>query len=69
MMNQYRIVVESLPPREGGGYMAWVPDLRGCMSDGETVDGTIQNCREAIGEWIGHAREHGQDVPAPTQKA
>lgn len=38
MMSQltYPIVIEPLPPYDGGGFSALVPDLPGCMSDGET---------------------------------
>lgn len=31
----YRIVVQPLPAEDGGGYLAYVPDLPGCMADGE----------------------------------
>ena len=33
---EYPIVVEPLPIEDGGGFVATVPDLPGCMSDGET---------------------------------
>lgn len=65
-MNEYRITVETLTPEDGGGYLAWVPDLPGCMSDGETPEEAMRNCREAIGEWIGHAIRQGKQIPAPT---
>jgi hypothetical protein len=35
-MSSYEIRVKPLPPDEGGGFLAWVPDLPGCMSDGRT---------------------------------
>ena len=30
----YPIVIQPLPSDEGGGFLALVPDLPGCMSDG-----------------------------------
>jgi hypothetical protein len=32
----YNVVVEPLSKEDGGGFVATVPDLPGCMSDGET---------------------------------
>ena len=38
----YSVLVEALTPEEGGGYAATVPDLPGCMSDGETPEDCSQ---------------------------
>ena len=32
----------------GGGYYAYVPQLPGCYSQGETVEETLENIKEAI---------------------
>ena len=32
----YNVEVERLSEADGGGFVAIVPDLPGCMSDGET---------------------------------
>ncbi len=34
---EYPVIIEPLPQDEGGGFVALVPDLPGCMSDGETA--------------------------------
>ena len=39
MSTDYEIKVKQLPPEDGGGFLAWVPDLPGCMSDGDTYRG------------------------------
>jgi antitoxin HicB len=65
----YRIEVQALPPDEGGGFLAWVPDLPGCMSDGETPAQALVNVRSAIAEWIEDAERAGQPVPQPTKQA
>ena len=37
---------------EEGGFWAEVPALPGCVSQGETLDETIANIREAITGWL-----------------
>jgi hypothetical protein len=32
MDTSYQIMVRALPPEDGGGYLAWVPDLPGWMA-------------------------------------
>ncbi|WP_347338750.1 type II toxin-antitoxin system HicB family antitoxin [Bradyrhizobium nanningense] len=32
----YKIIIEPLSEEDGGGFVATVPDLPGCMSDGAT---------------------------------
>ncbi|HEY5793501.1 MAG TPA: type II toxin-antitoxin system HicB family antitoxin [Bosea sp. (in: a-proteobacteria)] len=63
----YRIVIEPLSKEDGGGYFATVPDLPGCMSDGETPEEALSNVQDAIRCWIEAAIEMGRDVPQPTR--
>ena len=63
----YRIVIEPLSKDDGGGYFATVPDLPGCMSDGETPEDALLNVQDALQCWIEAARELGRDVPQPTR--
>ena len=37
-LEDYAIRIEPLPKEEGGGFMVTVPDLPGCMADGETIE-------------------------------
>ena len=37
---------------EEGGYWAEVPALKGCVSQGETIDETLFNVREATLGWL-----------------
>ena len=37
-----------LHPAEEGGYWAEVPALSGCFSQGETLEETLRNIKEAI---------------------
>ena len=63
----YPIVIELLPPEDGGGFLALAPDLPGCMSDGETPQEAVANVQDAILAWIEAARDLGHPVPAPSR--
>lgn len=63
----YSIVVEPLSIEDGGGFLATVPDLPGCMSDGETEAEALRNVRAAIEDWMSHARAEGRKIPAPNR--
>ena len=65
---EYSVLVEPLTLDEGGGYAATVPDLPGCMSDGETPEDALTNVRDAIAAWIEAAREMGRPNPEPTRR-
>jgi antitoxin HicB len=65
---EYTIVVEPLSSDEGGGFVAIVPDLPGCMSDGETPAEALENVQDAIATWIEAAHDLGHKVPLPTRK-
>jgi antitoxin HicB len=69
MSSNYHIQVDPLPPDEGGGFVAWVPDLPGCMSDGATPAEAIANATRAIDEWIEEAVRLRRAVPAPSRGA
>lgn len=61
----YAVVIEPLGPEDGGGFLATVPDLPGCMSDGETPEEAIVNVRDAILCWLEAADELGRARPTP----
>jgi predicted RNase H-like HicB family nuclease len=47
---------------EEGGYWAEVPALRGCVSEGETMDETLANIKEASLGWLETASEKHQQT-------
>ena len=69
MIYRYRITLRPLEAAVGGGWLAEVPELPGCMSDGETPQQAIENVMDAIGCWIEAAEEDGQPVPVPAGNA
>jgi len=66
MSLEYSVRIERLAEGDGGGYLATVPDLPGCMSDGPTPEDALKNVQEAIVSWIEAAREWNQDIPTPS---
>jgi antitoxin HicB len=66
---EYPVLIRSLPAADGGGFVALVPDLPGCMSDGETPDEAFANAQDAIVVWIEVASELGRPIPAPTSSS
>jgi antitoxin HicB len=65
---EYPVVVEPLTAEEGGGFIATVPDLPGCMSDGATPEEALVNVQDAITTWIEAAHDLGHAVPKPSRR-
>jgi antitoxin HicB len=59
----YRI--ELIPDPEDGGYVVRIPDLPGCMSQGDTVEEAMEMIRDAQRGWLTVALEHGDSIPQP----
>lgn len=51
------------PDHEDGGWIAEVPSLPGCLSQGDTREEAITNIRDAIATWIDGAQQTGMSVP------
>lgn len=50
---------------EDGTFLVEVPELLGCMADGETYQEAVQNAEIIIREWIETAKEMGKPIPEP----
>ena len=46
-------------------FIVEVPELPGCMADGQTYVEAVTNAEVVIQEWIETARELGRDIPTP----
>ena len=66
---EYTVVISALAPEDGGGFLAIVPDLPGCMSDGDTRTEAARNVDGAIQAWIDEARRLGRPIPEPMEPA
>lgn len=49
-------------------FIVEVPELSGCMADGETAAEALENAEKIIDEWIEAAKEIGRTVPEPKGK-
>ena len=59
---RYRVLIEQ---DEDGVFVAEVPSLPGCVSQGETRDEALSNVREAIALYLESLEDHGDPVPPP----
>jgi len=46
-------------------FIAEVPELPGCAAHGDSPDGALGNCQDAIELWLDTAREFGRPIPEP----
>ncbi|WP_020160785.1 MULTISPECIES: type II toxin-antitoxin system HicB family antitoxin [Methylobacter] len=46
-------------------YLVEVPELPGCMADGNSYQEAVRNAEQVINEWIETARELGRSIPEP----
>ena len=50
---------------EDQAFIAEVPELAGCMADGQTYQEALNNAQVVIDEWIETAKELGRPIPEP----
>ncbi len=49
MKKHFKVILE--PDPEDGGFCIYVPDLPGCISQGETEEEALENIKDAIAMW------------------
>lgn len=64
-LEQYEIVIDPLSDEDGGGFLATVPELPGCMSDGETQEEALASVKDAMAAWVATAQKMGREIPEP----
>ena len=65
MSLKYPVEITPIKEEEGGGFLAEIKLLKGCMSDGETVDEAMANIQDAKESWLTYMLEKGYDIPEP----
>jgi predicted RNase H-like HicB family nuclease len=60
-MYKYEIIIYW--SEEDNSYIAEVPELPGCMADGNSYDEVMKNIQLIINEWIDTAMELGREIP------
>ena len=62
-MSKYEIIIYW--SKEDEAFIAEVPELPGCMADGESYREALENAEVIIQEWIETARQIGRTIPEP----
>jgi predicted RNase H-like HicB family nuclease len=62
-MSKYEIIIYWSEDDES--YVAEVPELAGCMADGQSYQEALANAEATIQEWIDTAKEIGRAIPEP----
>jgi predicted RNase H-like HicB family nuclease len=60
--SEYLVIYE----KTSTGYSAYVPDLPGCITTGDTLPDTKKSMQEAISGHLSVMREFGDAIPEPT---
>ncbi|MCL4511162.1 MAG: type II toxin-antitoxin system HicB family antitoxin [Bacteroidetes bacterium] len=59
---KYRVIIQQ---DEDGIFVAEVPSLPGCISQGRTRREAVANIQEAIQAYIESLRKHNEPIPPP----
>jgi antitoxin HicB len=62
---RFRIVIFPLTEGQGGGWIAEVPELPGCMGHGATPGAALKALDKAGQEWFRTAKARGIPIPKP----
>ena len=66
MSYKYEIIIYW--SKEDNAFIVEVPELPGCMAQGNTYEEAIQNIKTAIELWIDTAKEFGDPIPQPKEE-
>ena len=66
MTNRYELIIYW--SKDDSSFVVEVPELPGCMADGQTYAEAVANAEEIIDEWIETARRLGRPIPEPRGK-
>ncbi len=66
MNSKYEIIIYW--SKEDEAYIAEVPELSGCVSDGKTYAEALENVQQIINEWIETAKQLNRNIPEPKGK-
>lgn len=62
-MSKYEIIIYW--SEEDEAFIAEVPELAGCMADGETYQAALANAEVVTQEWVETAKELDRKIPEP----
>jgi len=60
----YRL--EIIPDADEGGFVASYPELRGCLTCGDTIESVAANAEDCKRAWLVAAMEDNLEIPEPS---
>ena len=66
MTTRYELIIYW--SKDDDSFVVEVPELPGCMADGQNYAEAVANAEVVIGEWIETARKLGRPIPEPRGK-
>ena len=60
----YRL--EIIPDADEGGFVASYPELRGCLTCGDTIESVAANAEDCKRTWLVAAMEDNLEIPEPS---
>jgi len=66
MENKYEIILYW--SKDDNAVIAEVPELAGCMADGNNYSDALINIETVINQWIQTAKDLGREIPLPKGK-
>jgi predicted RNase H-like HicB family nuclease len=66
MNSKYELIIYW--SEEDSRFIVEVPELPGCMADGETQSEALQNAQIVIDQWIETAKSMNREIPKPKGK-
>ena len=66
MTNRYELIIYW--SKDDDSFVVEIPELPGCMADGQTYAEAVANADTVINEWLETARELGRPIPEPRGK-
>jgi predicted RNase H-like HicB family nuclease len=57
--------IEVVPDKEAGGYVAWIKELSGCITQADTWQELEFMIEDAKRGWLEVALEHDDPIPEP----
>lgn len=66
MIMKYEVIIYW--SQEDEAFIAEVPELPGCVADGETYQEALENVEKIMQEWIEIANDLGRAIPQPKSR-
>jgi len=66
-LEDYTIMTSPIAEDDGGGYLATILEMQGCLGDGETVEAAIDKLRDSFVSLLAVLKQDKKAIPKPKQ--